>query len=121
MVAPRAVTSTNDVMADFYPLDMRSCRDADRQRGEGREQGGVRRHERAAEDDRVGLTETTRPFSLPIVVRVDNFHVALSKARALVSRPEEEPHLNPSTGTAGFSLRDLDGYYITISALNAAN
>jgi hypothetical protein len=52
--------------------------------------------------------------------RVDNFDVALPRARALVSRLEEEPHVNPSTGTAEFSLRDLDGYYVTISALNAA-
>jgi len=38
----------------------------------------------------------------------------------LVSRFEEEPHVNPSTGTMEFSLRDPDGYYVTISALNAA-
>ena len=30
---------------------------------------------------------------------------------------EEEPHLNPSTRTQEFSLRDPDGYYVTISAL----
>ena len=52
--------------------------------------------------------------------RVDNFDVALPRARALVSRLEEEPHVNPSTGTAEFSLRDPDGYYVTISSLNAA-
>ena len=52
--------------------------------------------------------------------RVDNFDAALPAARALVSRLEEEPHVNPSTGTMEFSLRDLDGYYVTISALNAA-
>jgi hypothetical protein len=52
--------------------------------------------------------------------RVDNFDLALPRARALVSRLEEEPHLNPSTGTMEFSLRDLDGYYVTISALGAA-
>jgi catechol 2,3-dioxygenase-like lactoylglutathione lyase family enzyme len=57
---------------------------------------------------------------LLLFFRVDNFDVILSRARALVSRLEEEPHLNPSTGTAEFSLRDLDGYYVTISALNAA-
>jgi hypothetical protein len=28
--------------------------------------------------------------------------------------------VNPNTGTAEFSLRDLDGYYVTISALNAS-
>jgi catechol 2,3-dioxygenase-like lactoylglutathione lyase family enzyme len=52
--------------------------------------------------------------------RVDNFDLALPRARALVSRLEEEPHVNPSTGTAEFSLRDTDGYYVTISALDAA-
>jgi catechol 2,3-dioxygenase-like lactoylglutathione lyase family enzyme len=57
---------------------------------------------------------------LLLFFRVDNFDAALSKARTLVSRLEEEPHLNPSTGTAEFSLRDLDGYYVTISALNVA-
>ena len=36
------------------------------------------------------------------------------------SRLEEEPHVNPSTGTAEFSLRDPDGYYVSISALDAA-
>jgi hypothetical protein len=52
--------------------------------------------------------------------RVDNFDVALQGARALVSRLEEEPHVNLSTGTTEFSLRDLDGYYVTISAFNPA-
>src|SRR5262249_28313577 len=41
--------------------------------------------------------------------RVDNFETALPRPRALVSRLEEEPHVNPSTGTAEVSLRDLDG------------
>ena len=40
-------------------------------------------------------------------------------ARALASRLEEEPHLNPNTRTNEFSLRDPDGYYVTISALSA--
>jgi hypothetical protein len=57
---------------------------------------------------------------LLLFFRIDNYDVALSSARALVSRLEEEPHVNPSTGTTEFSLRDLDGYYVTISALNAA-
>src|SRR5258708_38959390 len=41
-------------------------------------------------------------------------------ARALVSRLEQEPHLNPGTGTTEFSLRDPDGYYVTIRALDPA-
>jgi hypothetical protein len=31
----------------------------------------------------------------------------------------EEPHLNPNTETKEFSLRDPDGYCVTISALSA--
>jgi hypothetical protein len=38
-------------------------------------------------------------------------------ARALVARLEEEPHANPNTRTKEFSLRDPDGYYVTISDL----
>jgi hypothetical protein len=49
--------------------------------------------------------------------RVDDFDTALARARALVARFEEEPHVNPSTGTEEFSLRDPDGYYVTISAI----
>jgi hypothetical protein len=51
--------------------------------------------------------------------RVDDYGRALRRARALVARFEEEPHLNPNTGTPEFSLRDPDGYYVTISALSA--
>ena len=50
--------------------------------------------------------------------RVDHFDDALLSARALVSRLQEEPHMNPSTGTLEFSLRDPDGYYVTVSSLN---
>ena len=57
---------------------------------------------------------------LLLFFRVDNFDVALPRARALVRRLEEEPHLNPNTGTREFSLRDPDGYYVTISALDPA-
>ena len=31
---------------------------------------------------------------------------------------EEEPHLNPNTGTHEFALRDPDGYYVMVSALS---
>ena len=53
---------------------------------------------------------------LLLFFRVDDFAMALPRARALGARFEEEPHVNPSTGTAEFSLRDPDGYYVTISA-----
>jgi catechol 2,3-dioxygenase-like lactoylglutathione lyase family enzyme len=55
---------------------------------------------------------------LLLFFRVDDFDLALSRARALVGRFEEEPNVNPSTRTAEFSLRDPDGYYVTISALS---
>ena len=54
---------------------------------------------------------------LLLFFRVDDFDVALARARVLVDRLEEEPHVNPSTGTMEFSLRDPDGYYVSISAL----
>ena len=57
---------------------------------------------------------------LLLFFRVDNFDVALPRARALVSRLEEEPHVNSRTGTLEFSLRDPARYYVTISALNPA-
>jgi catechol 2,3-dioxygenase-like lactoylglutathione lyase family enzyme len=55
---------------------------------------------------------------LLLFIRVDDFDAALRRARALVSRLEEEPHLSPNTGTMEFSLRDPDGYYVTISAFS---
>ncbi len=57
---------------------------------------------------------------LLLFFRVDDFDAALRRARALVTQFEEEPHLNPNTETPEFSLRDPDGYYVTISALSAA-
>ncbi len=54
---------------------------------------------------------------LLLFFRVDDFDLALQRARALVSRFEEEPHVNPNTQTREFSLRDPEGYYVTISAL----
>lgn len=57
---------------------------------------------------------------LLLFFRVDDFDGALQRARTLVARFEEEPHTNPNTGTLEFSLRDPDGYYVTVSALVAA-
>ena len=34
-----------------------------------------------------------------------------------MARFEEEPHVNPNTRTREFSVRDPDGYYVTVSAL----
>jgi catechol 2,3-dioxygenase-like lactoylglutathione lyase family enzyme len=55
---------------------------------------------------------------LLLFFRVDNFDVALPRALTLVRELEEGPHVNPNTGTSEFSLRDPDGYYVTISALD---
>jgi catechol 2,3-dioxygenase-like lactoylglutathione lyase family enzyme len=57
---------------------------------------------------------------LLLFFRVDDFDAALPRARALVAQLDEEPHLNPSTGTPEFSLQDPDGYYVTVSALSAS-
>jgi len=57
---------------------------------------------------------------LLLFFRVDDFDLALQRARSLVTRLEEEPHVNPNTQTKEFSLRDPDGYYVTISAVAAA-
>ena len=54
---------------------------------------------------------------LLLFFRVDDYDDALNRARALVERFEEEPNMNPNTETMEFSLRDPDGYYVTISAL----
>jgi catechol 2,3-dioxygenase-like lactoylglutathione lyase family enzyme len=55
---------------------------------------------------------------LLLFFRVDDFDAALERARTLVSRLEEEPHVNPNTRTREFSLRDPDGYYVSINALS---
>lgn len=57
---------------------------------------------------------------LLLFFRVDDFDMALPRARTLVDQFEEEPHVNRSTATMEFSLRDPDGYYVTISALDGA-
>jgi len=53
---------------------------------------------------------------LLLFFRVADYDLALPRARALVAQFEEEPHVNPNTRTLEFSLRDPDGYYVTISA-----
>jgi catechol 2,3-dioxygenase-like lactoylglutathione lyase family enzyme len=56
---------------------------------------------------------------LLLFFRVDDYDMALRRARALVARFEEEPHVNRNAQTREFSLRDPDGYYVTISELSA--
>jgi catechol 2,3-dioxygenase-like lactoylglutathione lyase family enzyme len=57
---------------------------------------------------------------LLLFFRIDDFDAALARAGTLAPRLEEAPHVNPNTGTPEFSLRDPDGYYVTISARSAA-
>jgi catechol 2,3-dioxygenase-like lactoylglutathione lyase family enzyme len=54
---------------------------------------------------------------LLLFFRVDDFDTTLQRARALVSRLDEEPQMNSATGTREFALRDPDGYYVMVSAL----
>jgi catechol 2,3-dioxygenase-like lactoylglutathione lyase family enzyme len=55
---------------------------------------------------------------LLLFFRVDDFDSALQRARTLVSRLDEEPNVNPATGTREFALRDPDGYYVMLSSLS---
>jgi predicted enzyme related to lactoylglutathione lyase len=63
--------------------------------------------------------ETPPGNGLLLFFRVDDFDMALQRARALDTRLEE-PHVNPNTQTRELSLRDPDGYYVTISALSTS-
>ncbi len=56
---------------------------------------------------------------LLLFFRVDDFEESLVRARSLVAQFEDEPQLNPGTGTMEFTLRDLDGYFVMINALDA--
>jgi catechol 2,3-dioxygenase-like lactoylglutathione lyase family enzyme len=72
------------------------------------------------EHDHPSLTspDQVRPGNgLLLFFRVDDFDTALSRARTLVAQLDEEPSVNPATGTKEFSLRDPDGYHVMISAL----
>jgi catechol 2,3-dioxygenase-like lactoylglutathione lyase family enzyme len=73
---------------------------------------------RWGDHDHPSLTSPDRATpgnGLLLFFRVDDFDLALQRARSLVTRLEEEPHVNPNTQTREFSLRDPDGYYVTIS------
>ncbi|WP_257168779.1 VOC family protein [Bradyrhizobium sp. SRS-191] len=56
---------------------------------------------------------------LLLFFRLDGFDDALQRARRLAAALDEEPHRNPNTGTMEFSLRDPDGYFVTVSAAAA--
>ena len=57
---------------------------------------------------------------LLLFFRVDDFDACLRRARELVGALEEEPSVNPATGTLEFALWDPDGYYVMVSALSAS-
>jgi catechol 2,3-dioxygenase-like lactoylglutathione lyase family enzyme len=77
-------------------------------------------HEWGAEDHPPLMSpESATPGNgLLLFFRVDDFDAALERAGTLAARLEENPHVNPNTRTKEFSLRDPDGYYVTISALS---
>ena len=81
---------------------------------------GIPSRAAAPEGPRASLIDELRSRDTRQRARVDDFDRALQTARSLITRLEEEPHVNPNTQTKEFSLRDPDGYYVTISALSAA-
>ena len=76
-------------------------------------QWGAHDHPSLMSPDRAGAGN-----GLLLFFRVDDFESAVNNARTLVDRLEEEPHLNAATGTMEIALRDPDGYYVMVSALN---
>ena len=64
-----------------------------------------------------GPDVATPGHGLLLFFRVDDFDATLDRARALVARLEEEPHVNPNTGTREFTVRDPDGYHVSVSDL----
>lgn len=63
----------------------------------------------------IGPADSLPGNGLLLFFRVDRFDDALRRAGGLVTAFEEECHTNPNTGTREFSLRDPDGYFVTIS------
>jgi catechol 2,3-dioxygenase-like lactoylglutathione lyase family enzyme len=55
---------------------------------------------------------------LLLFFRVHDFDETLLRARSLVARLDEEPGVNPHTRAREFALRDPDGYYVMVSALD---
>lgn len=72
----------------------------------------------AHEHPSLSSPDTAAPGNgLLLFFRVDDYEGALKRARTLVPELEQQPEMNPNTRTMEFSLRDPDGYYVTISAL----
>ncbi|MFN7917019.1 MAG: VOC family protein [Vicinamibacterales bacterium] len=54
---------------------------------------------------------------LLLFFRVDDVESAVARAHANGAALEEQPHVNPNTRTLEFSLRDPDGYFVTLSGV----
>lgn len=78
-------------------------------------QWGAHEHPSLASPDRAGPGN-----GLLLFFRVVDFDASLARARELVAALDEEPQVNPATGTLEFALRDPDGYHVMVSALSAA-
>ena len=53
-----------------------------------------------------------------LVFRVDDFDACLDRARVLVFQFEAEPAIGEGTRTMTFTLRDPDGYYVSINSIS---
>ena len=76
---------------------------------------------RWGDHDHPSLTSAKRAEpgnGLLLFFRVNDFDESLSRARSLVAQLDSEPETNPATGTREFALRDPDGYYVMVSALD---
>lgn len=63
----------------------------------------------------VSPAHTAPGNGLLLFFRVDDFDATLARARRIEDLLEEEPHVNPNTRMREFSLRDPDGYFVTLS------
>src|SRR5258708_20895166 len=75
-------------------------------------EGGAHEHPSLTSPDR-----GTPGNGLVLFFRVDDFDLALQRARSLVTRLEEGPHANANTQTKEFSLQYPHEYYVTITPL----
>ena len=64
----------------------------------------------------VSAAAATPGNGLLLFFRVSDFDASLARARTLVAKLAEEPHVNPGTGTNEYAVRDPDGYYVMVSA-----
>jgi hypothetical protein len=53
-----------------------------------------------------------------LLFRVDDFEACLERARALVPHFESQPKILEGPRTMAFTLRDLDGYYVTVNSMS---